>query len=350
MFKQLDISFAHRGMIQIAVSALFTVLMGIFVKLLHNSVPSSNLLVYRALIQGIFCVIVGRYNSVQLMGPKEHSKLLNLRGFLGGIQIFLYFSTMQYLPIAMATALFMTTPIYSLFLGAIFLHEAITKRKSAAVIISVLGIVLVSHPATWSSNPHDFYGSLCAIGEAVSTAFIVIIIKKMGGNIHYTVLVLYLSMYMLGLGLVLSIKSGFVSLDFGQFFLVFMCGSCAFISQSLLCAGVQKVSAVTSMTVRSLDVVFAFLLGITLLGDEITLAGIAGSTIILFGSYLIVSANLQPNGSLPSTKEVYYEVKDDIMINPIVKSTDPTPQEDNNTSPIVINENPERQDAFLINK
>eukprot|EP00834_Sanchytrium_tribonematis_P002992 NODE_105_length_19280_cov_0.929461.p5 type:complete len:342 gc:universal NODE_105_length_19280_cov_0.929461:16139-15114(-) len=309
LLKTFQLSYADKGILQIASSALFTVLMGVFIKLLNHSVPSSNLLVYRAIVQGLFCGAIAIVEKVDLIGPLEHKKMLNLRGFLGGFQIYLYFSAMQYLPIAMATALFMTTPVYTLFLGAIFLKELITKRKVLAIFIAITGIVLVSHPTSWSSNPNDFYGSLFAIGEAITTAFIVIVIKKIG-KIHYSILVFYLSVYMLILGLLLSSTTGFPALSVHQIFLVLLSCICAFLGQALLNAGVQKVSSVTSMTVRSLDVVFAFIFGI-LLGDEILFTGMIGTVFVLGGSYLIATTPQNHPQNQHSTKEVYYEMREE---------------------------------------
>eukprot|EP00835_Amoeboradix_gromovi_P000231 NODE_8_length_47770_cov_0.334354.p9 type:complete len:335 gc:universal NODE_8_length_47770_cov_0.334354:36665-37669(+) len=317
LISKLEISLVHKGILQIAASALFTVLMGVFVKLLNHKIPNSNLLVYRALIQGIYCCIIAKLEKVNLMGLRIHRQLLISRGVLGGLQIYFYFFSIQYLPLAMATALFMTTPIYTLFLSALFLNEKITKRKSLAVLISIFGIVLVSHPSTWASNPEDFYGSLYAIGEAVATAFIIIIIKKIG-TVHYTVLVFYLTIFMLFLGLFMALNTGFSVITGYQFFLIFMMGTCAFIGQSLLNDGVQKVTSVTSMTVRSLDVVFAFAFGI-ILGDPISLIGMIGSGLVLFGSYLVASAQ-HPVSNLPSN-QIYYEMKNEPAEDIVIKSS-----------------------------
>ena len=313
----INLNKTRKGILQIACSSFFTVLMGVFVKLLNHSVPSSNLLFYRSVVQGILCMFVAKVSGINPIGPSQHFKLLNLRGLLGGIQIYLYFLTMQFLPISMATALFMTTPIYTLVLGAVFLKEQISKTKISAVFISIIGIVMVSHPNTWSSNPHDLYGSLCAIGEAISTAFIIIVIKKIG-DVHYSILVFYLSAFMFVLGLGLSLSTGFASMTFNQLILVLLCCISAFLGQALLNAGVQSVSSVTSMTVRSLDVVFAFLFSIVL-GDEILFLSVVGACFVLLGSYIVAS---QPSQELISQPKPYVELQEEEYFIKSVVNTD----------------------------
>eukprot|EP00835_Amoeboradix_gromovi_P002002 NODE_104_length_19952_cov_0.449000.p2 type:complete len:372 gc:universal NODE_104_length_19952_cov_0.449000:4883-5998(+) len=272
----------HVGILQILVSSLCLSVMSFVIKDLHN-ISSSNLLYHRAIIQIILCLLFSLIIRVNPIGEKNMFKLLHLRGIVGGIAVLLYFATLKEIPVSTATALFMTTPLYTIFLARMFLQDKITYSKSLAVFLVLLGTVLIAHPSSWTDKQSDLIGSIFAISEAMVAAIAVTIIKIIGNRAHYVQLVFYLSVYMLIMGLGLSIVEGFVPIFDVR---VIIIGFLATAGQLLMNAGLQKVTAVVGMTVRCSEVLFAFIIGI-FVGEDITNQSIYGSVLIILGSYLV---------------------------------------------------------------
>ena len=288
------------GILQILLSSLSLATMSFIIKDLKD-IPASNLLFYRATIQIIVCLIFSGIFKINPIGKREIFGLLHLRGLFGGIAVLLYFFTLKQIEVSTATAIFMTTPVYTIFLSRIFLNDAITYEKCLAVTIVIFGSVLIAHPTSWSEKNSELIGSSLAMTEAFIAAIAVTTIKLIGDRAHYVQLVFYLSIYMFVIGLGLSIKDGIVlEVDYR----ILLIGLLASMGQLLVNSGLQKVSAVVGMTVRSSEVFFAFLIGI-FVGENVTELSIYGSFMIIVGSWLIgrKSGKSEPRPTIPKAEE-----------------------------------------------
>eukprot|EP00834_Sanchytrium_tribonematis_P001550 NODE_39_length_35218_cov_0.479655.p13 type:complete len:311 gc:universal NODE_39_length_35218_cov_0.479655:1981-1049(-) len=274
------------GLLQIVLSSLCLAIMSFIIKDL-NEIPASNLLFYRALIQTIISLIYACYLKLNPFGSSSVYFLLNLRGLAGGVAVYLYFQTLKQIPVSTATALFMTSPIYSIILARIFLQERVSYAKTFAVIVVLLGSALIAHPNSWVESYSDFLGSSLAVTEAFMAAVAVTFIKLIGDRAHFVQLVFYLSIYMLLIGIILSLKDGLMLVWNLK---IVSIGLLATAGQLLVNAGLQKVGAVIGVTVRSSEVLFAFLIGI-FLGEEIPLLSIYGSFLIVVGGWLLGKKN-----------------------------------------------------------
>ena len=288
------------GIGQILFSSLCLSSMSFIIKDLEN-VSSLNLLLYRSIIQIIVCLILSVVTRVNLVGDKSAQKLLHLRGLSGGCAVLLYFMTLKQIPVSTATALFMTTPLYTIFLARWYLKEKINSLKIFAVVVVFFGCIIVAHPTSWARNYSDLLGSSLAMTEAALAAISVTIIKLIGNKAHYIQLVFYLSVYMFAIAIVLNAYYGFTFQPFN--FQILCIGVLASIGQLFVNSGLQKVTAVVGMTVRCSEVLFAFIIG-GILKEPISLLSIVGAFFIVAGSYLTAK-------SPQSIDELYKEYDSD---------------------------------------
>ena len=105
----------------------------------------------------------------------ERLDLLIYRGFFGGTAVLLYFLAIAHLPVAIATLLNYSSPIFSVLFARAFLGEPMPARKVVPLVVALAGLALVMServgPGQWSrSGVWTALGLLSAVlsGAAVT--------------------------------------------------------------------------------------------------------------------------------------------------------------------------------------
>lgn len=117
------------------------------------------------------------------------------------------FLAMIFLPMAEATTINLSVPIFAVIFAAILLGEKIRWQRWSAVFLGFIGVVIVLDPsnsfADGFSGRHGL-GTMIAITGAITTALISIAIRDLGRTENASTIVFYFSlMSMLPLGLAL---------------------------------------------------------------------------------------------------------------------------------------------------
>lgn len=100
-----------------------------------------------------------------------------VRCAIGLCAMALTFSTLLLLPLAEATTLGFSMPIFATILGALVLHEATGWRRWGAVLAGFVGVVIVTQPG----NGHiPLAGIATGLGAAFLTACISILLRTIG--------------------------------------------------------------------------------------------------------------------------------------------------------------------------
>ena len=98
---------------------------------------------------------------------------------IGLVAMGLNFLAIMLLPLAEATAIGFSVPIFATLLAAVVLGERTGRWRWGAVIVGFLGVLVIVQPG---SNHIGAYGGLVAIGAAVSTACATIAIRRLGAT------------------------------------------------------------------------------------------------------------------------------------------------------------------------
>ncbi|MCC2603279.1 DMT family transporter [Sphingopyxis yananensis] len=117
------------------------------------------------------------------------------------------FLAMIFLPMAEATTINLSVPIFAVIFAAILLGEKIRWQRWSAVLLGFIGVLIVLDPsnsfADGFSGRHGL-GTMIAITGAITTALISIAIRDLGRTENASTIVFYFSlMSMLPLGLAL---------------------------------------------------------------------------------------------------------------------------------------------------
>lgn len=100
-----------------------------------------------------------------------------LRCVIGLTAMSLTFWTLLLLPLAEATTIGFSMPIFATVLGALVLHEATGWRRWAAVLAGFIGVLIVTQPGDGHIPP---LGILTGLGAAFCTACISILLRTIG--------------------------------------------------------------------------------------------------------------------------------------------------------------------------
>lgn len=96
------------------------------------------------------------------------------------------------LPLAEATTIGFTTPIFATILSVIFLREFVGVHRWIAVLIGFCGVLLVTRPGSASIPP---FGALVAVGSGLQSAIISIQLRHMGKTEFATTTVFYFALF-----------------------------------------------------------------------------------------------------------------------------------------------------------
>ena len=168
----------------IAAMAIFGSI-GVFVRLIP--MPSSVISLSRAAIGGVFLLILMLIlgKRLSLSSIKENAILLLLSGIALGFNWMLLFEAYKYTSVANATLCYYLAPVIMVVLSPLIFKEGLTLTRVLAVILSVVGMALISGAEVAFVGSRGVIGIILGISAACLYAMIVILNKKLCGISAY---------------------------------------------------------------------------------------------------------------------------------------------------------------------
>lgn len=139
------------GLVFVAISELFFVLMGLTVKyfLSATQISTTTLIFVRMGITAICCVLslwLIKRDPNPLLGPPGIRGILILRGFFGFMGLLSSYQSLRGLTLSDSVTIQFLAPSVTALLGFLFLHETLSQREILAGFFCLVGVVLVSRP------------------------------------------------------------------------------------------------------------------------------------------------------------------------------------------------------------
>lgn len=221
-----------------------------------------------------------------------------LRGIMGAICIMCLYTALTKIPIGDSTAIFFLSPVFTMILSHIFLGEHVTLVDIGAVLLSLLGAFMITRPdasdllstsALTVSFENRIVGSLLAVTSAFLAASAYTIIRSLGTTFHFMIPVLSFALCSLILSIILN---GYISFDqliaYGwSGFAIVMSAFLAFISQMTLTTGLQRCRAGPGILVNTIEVPYAYVLGLIVLHESVSLLRVVGALMIVIAALTI---------------------------------------------------------------
>ena len=140
--------------------------MSVVVKVAAPRYPAAELVLVRGLIGLPILWVVARIQRVSLAGRRRG--LLAGRAAAGTAALFLFFTSLEHLPVAQAMLLNQSTPIFALPLAVLLLGERITVRQVLLVAAALAGVVLILRPQASTPSVPALLGLLSAMFAAAA--------------------------------------------------------------------------------------------------------------------------------------------------------------------------------------
>lgn len=291
------------GLRYMAYGAFWFSLMSLLVKLAGQRLPSIQIVLIRALITLGLSWVLLRRARVPLLGHQP--RLLVLRGFLGALALTCFYYSLVHLPLAEATVIQYTNPVFTALIAGLVLGERLGWKQGACIAASLAGVLLIARPGALAGagaalNPT--YVAIALIG-ALFSASAYVTVRKMGTSEHPLVVVFYFPLVTVPLALpfVLPVWTSPTPPEWAALAGI---GVTTQIAQVYMTRGLQLEPAGRATAVGYLQIVFAATWGAIIFAEWPDRWSIAGALVILGSTLLLVRSRRSPREPRPATPPV----------------------------------------------
>ncbi|XP_007571199.1 solute carrier family 35 member G1 [Poecilia latipinna] len=154
----------------------------------------------RCFFQMLFVLPLLIYHKTGFLGPRDKRIYLVLRGFFGSNAMILLYYAVQQMPLADATVIMFSNPVFTSILAWVFLKERCTIWDCVFTVFTLTGVILIARPpflfgehlsGIEGDYTNHVKGTVAAFGGAIGAAFTFVILRKMGKSVHYYLSVWY---------------------------------------------------------------------------------------------------------------------------------------------------------------
>jgi drug/metabolite transporter (DMT)-like permease len=281
-----------------AYGAFWFSVMSLLVKIAGQRLPSMEIVLVRAVVTLALSYALVRRARLPLWGNRK--SLLLLRGFLGCAALTCFYFSIVHLPLAEATVIQYTNPVFAALLAGLLLGERFGGRELIGVIASMTGVLLIARPSFLfaSGAPVDPLHVGIAVCGALFSAIAYVTVRMLRNIDSPLVVVFYFPLVTVPIVLPFAI-AGWIWPTPTEWAVLVGIGTATQIAQVYMTRGLQLEPAGRATAVGYLQIVFAALWGILLLGEHPDAWSILGAAIIIGGT-LLVSLTRPRAASSPS--------------------------------------------------
>ena len=254
-----------------------------------------------ALARGIMgCAFLGTAmaltkKKIEWKNIKENIFILLISGAVMGANWILLFEAYEYTSVATATLCYYMEPVFVMLVSPIFLKEKLSVKKVVCILVSLVGMVLVSGILkTTEFKISEFKGVFLGLGAAVLYATVVILNKKLKPIAAYDKTVMQLlSASIVILPYVLLVDNfKEISLEPVNVVMLILVGLIhTGIAYTLYFGSMSNVKAQTVAIFSYIDPVVAIILSALILKEKMGIAEIIGAVLIL-GATLVCEVHI----------------------------------------------------------
>lgn len=262
-----------------ALSALAFSVMALLVKEAGRRLPSTEIVLARAVVTLVISWVYLRAARIPVGGNRKG--LLILRGVLGFVALTAFYYAVVHLPLADATVIQYTNPVFAALIAAAVLGESMRRREIALVALSLAGVVLAARPSFLFGG-----AALPAVPVAVGllgalfSAAAYVTVRKLGQSDHTMVIVFYFSVIATIGALPMALPTALLPTPREWVVLVGV-GVATQLGQIFMTIGLRKEKAGRATAASYLAVAFSALWGFAFFGEIPSAWLVAGALLIV---------------------------------------------------------------------
>lgn len=274
------------GLRYMAYGTFWFSVMSLLVKMAGQRLPSMEIVLVRAVVTLALSWALVRRARLDPWGNRKG--LLIFRGVLGCLALSCFYFSIVHLPLAEATVIQYTNPVFAAIIAAVLLGERFGRRELAGVAAGMVGVVLIARPSFLfaGSAPIDPQHVTIAVAGALFSATAYVTVRMLRTTDHPLVVVFYFAFVTVPLVVPFALLDWLwpTPVEWG---ILIGIGTTTQIAQVYMTRGLQLEPAGRATAVGYLQIVFAAILGIVVLGERPDTWSVAGAIVIIGGTVLL---------------------------------------------------------------
>uniref|UniRef100_A0A8C5NXU7 Solute carrier family 35 member G1 n=2 Tax=Jaculus jaculus TaxID=51337 RepID=A0A8C5NXU7_JACJA len=282
------------GLFYTLLSAFLFSVASLFVKKVQD-IHAVEISAFRCVFQMLVIIPCLIYRKTGFLGPKGQRVFLILRGVFGSTAMILIYYAYQMMPLADATVIAFSCPVFTSIFAWIFLKEKYSLWDAFFTLFAITGVILIVKPpflfGSGTSGMNEGYsvhlkGTFAAIGHAMLAAMTLVILRKMGKSVDYFLSIWYYVILGLPESIIILFIIGEWSLPYcglDRLFLILI-GLFGLGGQILITKALQVEKAGPVALMKTMDIVFAFIFQIAFFNRVPTWWTVGGALCVVASS------------------------------------------------------------------
>src|SRR6266481_710140 len=156
-----------RAALWILLSGICSVMMNVLIRIAAQTMHPFEVAFFRCFF-GLVLLLPWIVRSAPALLRSRNTGFYLLRAVVGLVSMLSWFYGITVVPLATATAVNFTAPLFATMAAALILHEDVRLRRWAAVVIGFIGVLIIMRPSRESIDPMLLLILLSAASSAMN--------------------------------------------------------------------------------------------------------------------------------------------------------------------------------------
>jgi len=275
-----DNKFFSEGVRSMFISTLAFALANVFVKQVAH-LPTMEIVFFRCAFGVVFCYLGLRRANADWRGSNR--KLLLMRGLFGTTALYLFFLTVQNIPLASAMTIQYLSPIFTTIIAIFLLKESVKITQWIFYALAFAGVLFIGQ--------FDVRVSLFFLALGIISAFCsgvaYNLVRTLREREHPLTVVMHFQLVGLIVGFLFTIFDWQTPRGWDWLYLLLI-GAASQFGQIFLTNALQKERAASVAIVNYTGLIYGLLIGWFVFGEAQTVESLAGMILVVIGVVLSV--------------------------------------------------------------
>jgi drug/metabolite transporter (DMT)-like permease len=256
-------------------------IMNVFVKMLSR-IPAMEIVFFRCLVSAAICFVgIGR---ARVDWKGNNNVLLIARGASGTLALFMFFITMQHLPLATAVTIAYLSPIFTTLIGVVALGEHVRPKQWLFYATAFAGVLMIKGFDSSVPLLYLFTGLVAAVGSGVAYN----LVRRLKEREHPIVVVLHFQLVGVVAGFIFTVFNWVKPVSAWEWFCLLMCGLLTQFGQTCLTKSLQAERIAHVSILNYTGMIYALIFGVFIFGEHYPAQTILGIVLVVLGVVLSV--------------------------------------------------------------
>lgn len=246
-----------------------------------TDIPAMEVVFFRCLIASIFCFIGLQRIGADWRGTNR--ALLFARGFFGTTALYLFFVTLQKIPLATAMTIQYLSPIFTSAIAIFILGESVRRLQWLFYAVAFSGVLLIER---FDPSVSPFYLAI-GIFSAFCSGVAYNLVRQMREREHPLTVVLHFQLVGVAVGGISLLFEWKTPVGRDWLFLLLI-GVFSQLGQIFLTDALQREKAAGVAIINYTGLVYAIFFGTFFFGEQIVPATLAGMAMVVLGVLLSI--------------------------------------------------------------